>query len=125
MKAAKGVEDLDEFHRLFCRKEDDGSWGLKEIWNPKLNSHDCVMLDRASVPGKAICSLYNVRPLQCRTWPFWPENLTDEETWNGLSEECPGINVVRIGAAVRGGGGIIAPAADAAASAPSLPPPPP
>ena len=21
------------------------------------------------------CSIYGVRPLQCRTWPFWPENL--------------------------------------------------
>ena len=23
------------------------------------------------------CSIYPVRPLQCRTWPFWPENLED------------------------------------------------
>eukprot|EP00961_Rhodomonas_salina_P046921 629705-Rhodomonas_salina.2 len=29
--------------------------------------------------GKAICSLYEARPKQCRTWPFWPENLASPE----------------------------------------------
>src|SRR5690606_17308169 len=33
--------------------------------------YDCVFLDRTSVPGKALCSIYEVRPEQCRTWPFW------------------------------------------------------
>lgn len=95
--AAKGCADVDEFHRVYCRTEDDGSWGLKELWNPKLESHDCIMLDRTSAPGKAICSLYSVRPVQCRTWPFWPENLENREAWDGLKEECPGIDKVRGG----------------------------
>ena len=28
-----------------------------------------------SNPGVAGCRLYEDRPKQCRTWPFWPENL--------------------------------------------------
>ena len=55
---------------------------------------DCVFLDREKIPGKAICSLYGARPGQCRTWPFWPELLESEKTWNNAkfgSEGCAGI----------------------------------
>ncbi len=37
------------------------------------------------------CTVYEDRPTQCRTWPFWRENL-DRKTWEGpVSERCPGI----------------------------------
>ncbi|HUN82253.1 MAG TPA: YkgJ family cysteine cluster protein, partial [Phycisphaerae bacterium] len=32
-------------------------------------SGDCCFLTHEN--GKRICSIYPVRPLQCRTWPFW------------------------------------------------------
>jgi len=41
------------------------------------------------------CIIYPVRPAQCRTFPFWPENLTSRPTWRGLAEGregCPGID---------------------------------
>ena len=53
---------------------------------------DCVFLDRTSVPGKAVCGLYEDRPLQCRTWPFWKQNLESERAWNRASAACPGMN---------------------------------
>ncbi len=38
------------------------------------------------------CSVYEARPMQCRTWPFWHENLT-KEAWQGpVQEICPGLN---------------------------------
>lgn len=38
------------------------------------------------------CVVYDVRPDQCRAWPFWTENLT-AESWNGEVQECcEGIN---------------------------------
>jgi Fe-S-cluster containining protein len=41
--------------------------------------------------GESRCSIYPVRPKQCRTWPFWKENL-DRATWEGpVKECCPGI----------------------------------
>ena len=54
---------------------------------------DCVFLDRDSVPGKAVCGLYEVRPVQCRTWPFWPEVLRNERAWNRMKKNtpCPGM----------------------------------
>ena len=37
------------------------------------------------------CGVYPVRPMQCRTWPFWEENL-ERATWEGpVRDCCPGI----------------------------------
>lgn len=37
------------------------------------------------------CGVYAARPLQCRTFPFWKENLKSRASWEVLSEFCPGI----------------------------------
>lgn len=34
------------------------------------HGYDCIFLDRTTIPGKAVCGVYNARPTQCRTWPF-------------------------------------------------------
>ena len=39
------------------------------------------------------CSIYEVRPLQCRTFPFWPENVRSKRAWKNLCPHCPGIGV--------------------------------
>lgn len=56
--------------------------------------YDCIFLDRATRPGKAVCGLYEARPMQCRTWPFWPENLDSREAWTSVKERtpCPGMD---------------------------------
>ena len=52
---------------------------------------DCIFLKREN--GKATCPIYPVRPLQCRTWPFWNENLRSEQSWNATHDSvCPGMN---------------------------------
>lgn len=53
-------------------------------------SKDCIFLK--AVDGRKICSIYPVRPNQCRTWPFWSENLASPDTWNEAGTSCPGIN---------------------------------
>ena len=37
------------------------------------------------------CIIYPVRPHQCRTYPFWFENLRSVKRWKRVSEACPGI----------------------------------
>ena len=54
--------------------------------------YDCILLDRESVPGKAVCGVYGARPSQCRTWPFWAENLRSPEAWARAGTKCPGLN---------------------------------
>jgi Fe-S-cluster containining protein len=38
------------------------------------------------------CTVYEARPLQCRTFPFWPENLKSIYRWKQLNSNCPGID---------------------------------
>jgi len=52
---------------------------------------DCIFLERKD--SKALCSIYPVRPLQCRTWPFWTVNLRSRAAWEQASSSvCPGMN---------------------------------
>jgi Fe-S-cluster containining protein len=37
------------------------------------------------------CAIYSVRPEQCRTFPFWFENLRSLKKWKRTSDQCPGI----------------------------------
>lgn len=38
------------------------------------------------------CRVYEARPRQCRTWPWWEENLVSRERWDAAAERCPGMN---------------------------------
>jgi len=54
-----------------------------------LNEHlngDCIYFD----PHRRGCTIYPVRPLQCRTWPFWPGNVASPEAWKETCRDCPG-----------------------------------
>jgi uncharacterized protein len=46
---------------------------------------DCVFYDR-----QAGCTVYPVRPRQCRTWPFWESNVRSPEAWERTCQICPG-----------------------------------
>ena len=37
------------------------------------------------------CAIYPVRPSQCKTYPFWFQNLRSPKNWHRASRECPGI----------------------------------
>ena len=58
--------------------------------------HDCVFLTRDPASGKALCSIYSVRPTQCRTWPFWKRNLATARDWAIAARTCPGIGKGRL-----------------------------
>ncbi len=51
---------------------------------------DCIFLQK--IAGKKGCIIYPVRPNQCRTWPFWKDNLTSPDEWNETAQKCNGIN---------------------------------
>ena len=75
----------DEFKKNYVRRV-----GHRYSLVEKKPSNDCVFLTRK---GKKIsCDIYPVRPIQCRTWPFWPENLRDSDNWNFAAQGCAGIN---------------------------------
>jgi uncharacterized protein len=42
------------------------------------------------------CTVYAARPQQCRSWPFWPENM-NRKVWSlEVKRDCPGIGLGRV-----------------------------
>jgi Fe-S-cluster containining protein len=72
------------FLSAYCRKV-FGRISLRER-----NDGDCVLLSPAG------CTVYQSRPLQCRTFPFWPEHMASPEAWERLAGSCPGVNRGRL-----------------------------
>ena len=68
------------FTRQYCEKR-HGEYHLK---HPE---KDCLFLD-----ANGRCSIYEDRPKQCRTWPFWKSNIDTPEDWSQAAMRCPGIN---------------------------------
>ncbi|MDR3233059.1 MAG: YkgJ family cysteine cluster protein [Planctomycetaceae bacterium] len=53
---------------------------------------DCVMLSEKSRG----CKVYEQRPVQCRTWPFWEQNTDIPASWKITAKFCPGCNRGRL-----------------------------
>lgn len=59
--------------------------------------YDCVFLkplEGDEPEGKRVrgCGIYPVRPLQCRTWPFWDGLLETPRSWKHAKATCPGMD---------------------------------
>ena len=70
----------EEFAGLHVRVVDDG-YSLTE-----LADGDCVMWEDG-----VGCRVYRSRPIQCRTFPFWPECLEGPDAWQEVARRCPAI----------------------------------
>ena len=79
---------LDEFTRRYTRRV-GARLSLLER-----KGGDCVFLRREE-PGLTSCSIHPARPVQCRTWPFWPSNLKSPAAWEETGRTCAGINLGR------------------------------
>lgn len=72
---------LENFLKTYTRIV-DGKRSLKE----DAKTYDCIFLkDRQ-------CKVYGNRPKQCRTFPFWKENVKSKQSWDQLKSYCEGIN---------------------------------
>lgn len=71
----------EEFLQKYVRKV-GSKLSLKEL--PK--TYDCIFLK-----GKR-CMVYEARPSQCKTFPWWDENLENKEAWEDAASRCEGIN---------------------------------
>lgn len=71
----------------------DGQYAL--IDRPE--SFDCIFLQEKK------CTVYEARPVQCKTFPWWIQNLKDKSDWKeaqahceGISEEAPLVSAIEI-----------------------------
>ncbi|MDY6912845.1 MAG: YkgJ family cysteine cluster protein [Planctomycetota bacterium] len=80
----------DEMKRRYLRRV-GRRWSLLE----QPGSRDCIFLTDDN-EGWRRCRIYDVRPAQCRTWPFWPANLAGPKAWASAGRRCKGINRGRL-----------------------------
>lgn len=86
--ALAAYTELDEatFRARYTREMPDGTTSLTEKPND-----DCVFWSREHG-----CLVYPARPTQCRTWPFWRNNVRSRRSWTAEAEYCPGMNHGRL-----------------------------
>lgn len=71
---------VQEFTRRYVRQMGE-RLSLKELAN-----YDCIFLKERK------CTVYGVRPKQCRTFPWWAYNLSSQEAWQEAAQHCEGID---------------------------------
>lgn len=76
----QGCSD-EEFKKKFTRVVDDQ---ICLIDTP--GSADCYFLKNNR------CSVYEARPVQCRTFPWWTHHLQTPKRWKEAAKHCEGIN---------------------------------
>ncbi len=77
---------VEEFEKLYVTKV-----GVRKSLREFPNG-DCVFFDGQ----KRNCTVYQDRPRQCRTWPFWDSNVRTPEAWQKTCEVCPGSGQGRL-----------------------------
>ena len=73
---------LVQFKRTYVRQRDN-RYALIE---KKSENNSCIFLKNNK------CQIYPARPSQCRTFPWWKENLNTRESWAIAAQSCEGIN---------------------------------
>jgi Fe-S-cluster containining protein len=76
-----GLPEAD-FRKQYTRVVGGGTISLIEKKNK-----DCILFDREKG-----CTVYEDRPRQCRTWPFWRYNVYSPRHWKREAKRCPGMN---------------------------------
>ena len=69
------------FRRRYLTRVDANTEGLR------IAHGQCVFLD-----DQRRCRIYSVRPVQCRTYPWWPEVVNSNTSWHAEARRCEGIN---------------------------------
>lgn len=70
-----------KFTKTYCEKE-NGFFHLIE----RPDNSDCLFLKNKR------CTVYEARPTQCRTWPFWPEVMNPRAWKKEITDFCPGAD---------------------------------
>lgn len=83
---AKAVNlTFDETVEVYTRRfKSDGGEDLLVL--KEYSNNDCIFLKENG------CSIYQNRPIQCITYPFWKRIIESKESWDNEKMYCKGIN---------------------------------
>ncbi|KAL3666853.1 hypothetical protein V7S43_007803 [Phytophthora oleae] len=79
-----------EFKRRFTHAVEEVVDGQKReqlVLRQTPDDKHCIFLQGSK------CSVYQARPTQCRTFPWWPQNLVSDYDWQLAAADCEGIHV--------------------------------
>ena len=76
--------DTRKFIDTYLRKK-NYRYSIKELKTG--DNYACLFFDR----DKDGCTIYDVRPEQCRTYPFWPFFTKNPQV---VLDECPGVALI-------------------------------
>ena len=80
---AKHLDMTDEVFRATYTRQ----LGLREFSLREKANFDCVFYDHS-----VGCTVYEHRPTQCRTWPFWRGVVRTPAAWAEAGRSCHGID---------------------------------
>ena len=72
-------EAKNNFHNKLINRTSNGYYVHE-------NDKACYFLDKNNK-----CSIYNLRPLQCSTYPFWPSVFRNQKEFEVNMKDCPGL----------------------------------
>ncbi|HNZ27627.1 MAG TPA: YkgJ family cysteine cluster protein [Spirochaetota bacterium] len=75
---------LEDFLSRYCRELYKGNIPVVALKEKK--NYDCILWNDG-------CAVYNVRPVQCRTYPYWPYIAESQEYIDLEKRRCKGIGV--------------------------------
>jgi uncharacterized protein len=86
--------DFKTFFREYCTLVDTGSGmalSLRDIARSAAQGgsrrvYECVLW------GRGGCEVYEDRPVQCSTYPFWSSVVDSKASWRDEARSCPGID---------------------------------
>ncbi len=68
----------------YCRWVDAG--GVERLSLQEQSNYDCVFWRDGG------CSVYQARPTQCESFPFWSANVETASGWEEVAKSCPGVD---------------------------------
>ena len=80
--AGLGIRER-KFRETYCRDVPLGGANFMSL--KEKSNYDCIFWEDEG------CSVYEHRPLQCRTYPFWAPHLESADSWELEKQHCPGI----------------------------------
>jgi len=80
--------DKNSLITAFCRWV--GIKGEESLSLKEKSNKDCIFWESSG------CKVYNARPLQCLTFPFWESIVSSVHGWETAASGCPGIKLGKL-----------------------------
>jgi uncharacterized protein len=87
---SKDIEEISSFLNLskkeFLKKYTRSIFGRISLIELPAPTYSCIFLEDKK------CTIYKVRPFQCKAYPFWTNNFTSQKSFQEVQKDCMGAD---------------------------------